>query len=102
MALRWVLFDMNGTLLDPSGIGAPLGLDAESSLGALDEAVLYAMAETLSGSYRPLSELLAASLARRAEAAGAGAGGLDAALERAARMPPFPDAGAALWLLREA
>src|SRR5919197_4120736 len=35
--LTWVLFDLNGTLLDPSGIGEPVGLSPEESIGALDE-----------------------------------------------------------------
>ena len=48
MPLRWVLFDLNGTLLDPSGVGDPVGLGAADSLAALDEAVMLAMAETLS------------------------------------------------------
>ena len=99
MTLRWALFDLNGTLLDPSGIGAPLGLGREDSAAALDEAILLSMAESLSGSYRPLPELLRAVLLRRDGGPGAG---LDEALERATRMPPYPDAAPALDRLREA
>jgi 2-haloacid dehalogenase len=43
----WLLFDLNGTLLDP-------GEKREQ----LQQAVMLAMAETLSGGYRPFSELL--------------------------------------------
>jgi 2-haloacid dehalogenase len=101
MSLRVVLFDMNGTLLDPAGIAEPLG-GAEDGLGALDEAVTAAMAETLSGGYRPLAEFLRMALVRRGEVAGWELSRLDEALDRAARMPPYPDAAEALERLRAA
>lgn len=92
LRIRWVLFDLNGTLLDPSGVGAPLGLSPDHSLAALDDAILASMAETLSGSYRPLPELLRAALAGRAGLIGSGSGRrLDEAVERARAMPAFPD-----------
>lgn len=100
--VRIALFDMNGTLLDPSGIGAPVGLGAEASTEALGLAIQQSMAETLAGGYRPFSEYLAASLARLVELDGRPADGLDEALERAGRMPPFPDAAPALERLRAA
>lgn len=100
MPPRWVLFDLNGTLLDPAPIAEPLGLGADASHAALDEAIHLACVETMSGSYRPLPELLGAALRRRAELAGTLAG-LDEAIERAARMPAFPDAADALGRLRE-
>ncbi|HEY1274604.1 MAG TPA: haloacid dehalogenase type II [Thermoleophilaceae bacterium] len=101
MALRWVLFDLNGTLLDPSGVGAPAELGAQESLACLDEAVLLAMAETLTGGYRPFDGFLRAAIARRAQLAGDPTG-VDAAMELAAEMPPYPDAGRAVDRLREA
>jgi 2-haloacid dehalogenase len=97
--MAWALFDLNGTLLDPSGIGEPVGLDGKGSRAALDEAVLHSMAETLSGGYRPFSDFLRAALGRRATAAGR-RGGLTEAMERAAAMPPYPDAMAAIGRLR--
>jgi 2-haloacid dehalogenase len=100
--MRWVLFDMNGTLLDPAGIGEPLGLSAEESLGLLDETIMHSMAETLSGGERPFGELLQSTLARRAELAGAGEGAVAAAMDRAARMPAYPDAAAAIARLADA
>jgi len=74
-----VFFDLNGTLLDTSALGT-----------AFDEALLLSMAETLSGSYRPLPELLRAVTARR--------GDDEVALE----MPPYPDAEGALARIRDA
>jgi 2-haloacid dehalogenase len=100
--VRWALFDMNGTLLDPAGIGEPMGLSAEESLGLLDQTILHSMAETLSGGERPFGELLESTLTRRAELAGAGDGAVAAAMERAARMPAYPDAGAAIDRLASA
>jgi 2-haloacid dehalogenase len=97
MRPRLALFDLNGTLLDPGEVGAPIGLTADESLEALSDAVLSSMAETLSGGYRPLPELLKASLARRAD----GTEGLEEAMVRAGRMPPFPDCEPALAALRE-
>ncbi len=99
MAVRWVLFDLNGTLLDPAGVGAPLGLSADESVAALDEAILASMADTLSGEYRPLSELLRSALLRRAQLAGDPAG-IEDAMERAKQMPPYPGAGHAIERLR--
>ncbi len=100
MRVAWALFDLNGTLLDPSGIGEPLGLGPEQSAAAFDDAVTASMAETLSGGYRPLPGLVGAALRRRAEAAGRPLGGLEEALDRAAHMPAYPEAGDALATLR--
>lgn len=101
MAVRWALFDLNGTLLDPAGVGAPLGLPADDSIAALDEAILASMVDTLSGAYRPLPELLRSALLRRAQLTGDPAG-IDEAMERARRMPPYPGAGQAIERLRGA
>ncbi len=86
MLPRWALFDLNGTLLDPSAVG-------EDALAA---AVHASTVETMSGAYRPLPELLRAVLERD------GVQDLDEALERFAAMPPYPDAAAALDTLRGA
>lgn len=105
MAVRWALFDMNGTLLDPSGIAAALGDQAGFDHlveDAFQEALLHAMADTLSGEYRPLPDHLRGALERRLLVSGAGTERLEAAMERAARMEPFPDAAAAIGRLRDA
>src|SRR3954452_21428746 len=73
--MAWALFDLNGTLLDPGGIGEPAGLGADASLRALDEAILHSMAESLSGGYRPFSDFLRSALARAGVVAGRGGGG---------------------------
>lgn len=72
---RWAVFDLNGTLLDASAIGA----------AALDRAILAGMTLNHVGEYRPFTDLLAA-------------GGADGA----APMPAFPEAAAALDLLAAA
>jgi 2-haloacid dehalogenase len=61
------------------------------------------MADTVSrGAYRPLPEYLRATLERALRAEGRDTEALDAAMERAATMQPFPEAGAALSRLRAA
>jgi 2-haloacid dehalogenase len=99
--LRWVLCDLNGTLLDPSGIGGPLGLSVEESVAAFDDAILASMADTLSGAYRPLPELLRSALLTRAQLTG-DAAGIEEAIQRARSMPAYPGAGEAVVGLREA
>jgi 2-haloacid dehalogenase len=80
---EWVVFDLNGTLLDPVGVGAQ----------ALDRAILSAMTLNHVGEYRPFTELLRAAVAvgRPGEA--------EQAMEAAAAMPAFPEAADALDLL---
>jgi 2-haloacid dehalogenase len=104
--VSWVLFDLNGTLLDPTGIAEPLGGGGEDRrlvAEAFHEALLLAMADAISGGpYRPLPGYLRATLERALRAAARDTGALDAAMERAGRMDAFPEAHAALALLREA
>ena len=84
---RWIVFDLNGTLLDPREIGPDV----------LDEAILAAMTLNHVGEYRPFSDLLRAALARRRPAEE-----VDALMQAAARMPPFPEAAEALDVLAAA
>jgi 2-haloacid dehalogenase len=95
MAECWALFDLNGTLLDP---GTILRADEALAHGALDDAVAQAMADTLTGEFRPLPGYLEAALARR----GLAGDELAAALDRARRLDPFPEAAEALAVLRDA
>jgi 2-haloacid dehalogenase len=99
MRLRVVLFDLNGTLLDPAVMAEPIGGgDDERAMvaQALDDANMGAATLTLGGSYVPFADLLRSALARRLQVAGRDPAGAADALEAMGRMPPFPDAIAAL------
>ena len=90
----WIAFDLNGTLLDPAAL-----LDeqhADLARRALDDAVLQAMADTLTGEHRPFPEYLRAALQRTLQVAGLDDAILDAAMRRARTLPAFPDAADAL------
>ena len=82
--MAWVVFDLNGTLLDISAVGDDL----------LHEALFAAMTLNHVGEYRPLPELMAAAAARRHAALGGppvaevkAAARRDARLSRGARLP---------------
>jgi 2-haloacid dehalogenase len=96
-----VLFDVNGTLLDPRALtasweGAPAGL----GLSVLDQTVAQAMTDTMTGGFRPFTDYLRAALALRARLAGLGADAVEVAMGAAAALPPYPDAADALARLR--
>lgn len=96
----WIAFDLNGTLVDPAAM-----LDgelAELARAALDDAVLQAMTDTLTGEHRPFPDYLRAALERSLRVAGADAELLDEAIRRARTLPAFPDAAEALQLLATA
>ncbi len=95
-----VLFDVNGTLTDPAGIGDPWD-DPDIGLRALRGAVLSSMAGTITAQFVPFVEHLRDALALEAHAAGLDPGKIDAALARAAALDPYPDAAPALDLLRD-
>jgi 2-haloacid dehalogenase len=92
--VRWVAFDLNGTLLDPAGV-----VPGEPELGrrALTDAVVLAMATTVVGEYRDFSDFVAAALGRRLDGPA-----LADAVKRASALPPFPDAERALSRLADA
>jgi 2-haloacid dehalogenase len=96
-----VLFDVNGTLLDPGGLtaaweGAPRGV----GLRVLDDAVAQSMVDTMTGEFRPFSEYLRSALAARAAVLGLGDDAVRAGVEAAAALPPYPDAEDALARLQ--
>ena len=98
-----VLFDVNGTLLDPRALtasweGAPSGL----GLSVLDQTVLQSMVDTMTGEFRPFTDYLRAALAHRAQLAGLGEDAVEAGMRAAAALPPYPDAADALARLRVA
>jgi 2-haloacid dehalogenase len=92
-----VLFDVNGTLLDPRALtsswdGAPPAL----GLSVLDQTVLQSMVDTLSGEFRPFTDYIRAALGHRAGLLGLGDDAVEAGMEAAAALPPYPDAADAL------
>ena len=98
----WVLFDLNGTLVDPSVLAGPLGVDAGFVSAAFDEANAAAMVAALGGVGAEFKALLESALRRRLAAAGEPDAGLPQALERLGSMPAYPDARVALARLRDA
>ena len=103
MPLRWVLFDLNGTLVDPAVMAQPLGdsaADEELVLTALDEANHQAWVLTLAGVQVPFVELFEAGLRRRLALAGRDEAGATDALGLLGSMPAYLDAPAALEQLR--
>jgi 2-haloacid dehalogenase len=96
-----VLFDVNGTLLDPRAItadweGAPSGL----GLSVLDQTVQQSMVDTMTGEFRPFPDYIRAALAHRAALLGLGDDAVDAGLKAAVALPAYPDADDALSRLR--
>ena len=99
--IEHAFFDLNGTLLDPSPIGEPLGGDDEFVAAVLSDAVRLAMIATITESYCDFSVLLEAAALGRLEDAGKGEL-LDDVLAGTRRMRPFPDVAAAIEILRGA
>jgi 2-haloacid dehalogenase len=105
MPLRWVLFDLNGTLVDPAVLAQPLGdasTDEELVDAALDDAIQQAMVVTLTGAQASFRDLLEAGLRRQLALAGHPEDGLEEALGLLGCMPAMLDAPAALERLRGA
>jgi 2-haloacid dehalogenase len=96
-----VLFDVNGTLLDPRALtadweGAPSGL----GLSVLDQTVQQSMVDTMTGEFRPFPDYIRAALAHRAALLGLGDDAVEAGMKAAAALPAYPDADDALSRLR--
>lgn len=105
MALRWVIFDLNGTLVDPSVLAGPLGgsvADEELVQSAFEDAILQAMVLQLTGGTAVFADLIAAGLRRRLAMAGRDPAAADDAAAQLGSMPAFIDAPAALERLRGA
>ena len=71
--LRWVLFDLNGTLVDPSVMAQPLGDTAaaeEIVSAAVNDAIQLAMVITLTEGEAVFKDLVRAGLRRRLRLAG--------------------------------
>src|SRR3954447_4667276 len=93
----WVLFDLNGTLVDPAVLLDP----PELPVAALDEANVMAMITVIAGRRAEFKPLLDAALRRGLERAGRDPGEAQPALERLPDMPAFPDVPDALRALRD-
>src|SRR4051794_35365954 len=103
MALTWVLFNLTGTLVDPTVLAQPLGdsgADEELVLSALDDAVAMAMVEAMTGGDTPLNEMIGAAMRRRLRLAGADESRAAAALRLMGTMPAYLEAPGALEELR--
>jgi 2-haloacid dehalogenase len=101
--LRWVLFDLNGTLVDPVVMAQPLGdtaADEDLVTAAVDDAIQLAMVTTLTGGAAAFADLVRAALARRLQLAGRDTALADDALGLMSTMPAYIDAPAALEQLR--
>jgi len=103
MPLKWVLFNLTGTLVDPTVLAQPLGdsgADEELVLAAIDDAIAMAMVDTLTGALTPLDELMEAAMRRRLRLAGGEEDRAAAAIELMATMPAYLEAPGALETLR--
>jgi 2-haloacid dehalogenase len=92
----WVLFDLNGTLVDPAVLIDP----PELPVAALDEANVMAMITVIAGRAADFKPLLGAALRRGLERAGRDPALAEGALERLPEMPAYPDVPDALARLR--
>ena len=103
MPLQWVLFNLTGTLVDPTVLAQPLGdsgADEEIVLAALDDAIAMAMVDNLTGEMAPLDELVAAAMRRRLRLAGSDVDRVASALELMGTMPAYLEVPGALEALR--
>jgi 2-haloacid dehalogenase len=103
MGLSWVLFNLTGTLVDPTVLAQPLGDSGAAEdlvLSALDDTVAMAMVDAVTGDSHTLNELMAAAMRRRLRLVGADAERADAALALVSTMPAYIEAPGALESLR--
>jgi 2-haloacid dehalogenase len=103
MPLQWVLFNLTGTLVDPTVLAQPLGdsgSDEDLVLAALDDAVAMAMVDALTGELTPLDRLVEAAMRRRLRLGGADETRASAALALMGTMPAYLEVPGALEALR--
>jgi 2-haloacid dehalogenase len=103
MGVSWVLFNLTGTLVDPTVLAQPLGdsgADEELVLAALDDTVSMAMVDALTGGTNSLEELMAAAMRRRLRLAGSDESRAASALALVGTMPAYLEAPGALEILR--
>ena len=95
------VFDVNGTLTDPSGIGDPWGR-RDIGVRVLHGAMLSSMAASLIGEFVPFVEHLRDALASECHTEQLDPASIDDALTRAGTLDPWPEAASALACLAEA
>lgn len=95
----FVVFDLNGTITDPSGIGEPWSAP-ELGHEVLDRAVQLALVDTVLGEYHEFAQHVHAALRYEVAAAGLDPTHVDAAFERAQALDPYADTAGALDSLR--
>jgi 2-haloacid dehalogenase len=101
--LQWVLFNLTGTLVDPSVLAQPLGdsgADEDLVLEALDDAISMAMVDALTGALTPLDRLVESAIRRRLRLTGRDEARAAAALQLMSTMPAYLEAPGALESLR--
>lgn len=92
----WAIFDLNGTLVDPSFLVEP----GEVGVAALDEANMMAMVTVIAGREAEFAPLVHAALRRGLERAGRDPRLAEEAIAKLPQMPAFPDVPGALAALR--
>jgi len=103
MPLQWVLFNLTGTLVDPTVLAQPLGdsgADEDLVQAALDDAIAMAMVDNLTGVLTSLDELVEAAIRRRLRLAGTDEERAASALELMGTMPAYLEVPGALETLR--
>ena len=93
----WAIFDLNGTLVDPSVLVDP----GELAVAALDEANMMAMVTVIAGRETAFKPLLDAALRRGLARAGLDPARAEGALGKLPDMPAYPDVPEALSALRD-
>lgn len=94
-----ILFDLNGTLTDPSPIGEPWD-EPELGREVIDAAVAAALVDTITGVFRPFKELVHGAIEHRVALHGLDPSHVEAAAAASAQLPLWPDAADALDALR--
>ncbi len=103
MPQQWVLFNLTGTLVDPTVLAQPLGdsgADEDLVLEALDDAISMAMVDALTGELTPLDRLVEAAMRRRLRLTGQDEDRAADALQLMGTMPAYLEAPGALESLR--